>query len=481
MKLKLKTVALLTGMALPSLAIAQKKAPNVLIIYADDLGYGDIGAYGATQLKTPNIDRLADHGVLLKNAYAPSSTCSQSRYGLLTGRYWWHSQLHPSKGVVAPNGPNVLLEKGMTSLPQVFKDNGYHTAGFGKWHLGFGLGDRPGVRYDWNKPTIENGPLAAGFDYFYGIPANVLNEPNFYIENDNFVGRKKGDLFTLKGLKTVTPWSEEVLYKPDEVAENVTEKTVAFIKNAKKDKPLMLYYSSIIPHKPITPSKAFIGTSDCGIYGDFIHELDAHVGMLIKALKETGRLENTLIIFTSDNGAVVAKSERFAKQWHLEPMWDAYAKGHKSNGELREGKHAAYEGGDRIPFIVRWPAKLKTAKVSEGLFSLTDVYPSLCAMLDLKNPKTNGVDGIDQSDLLLSKNGKSKRAFMPSRTSNQIFTIRAGKWKMIEHDPNNKTRRKTENTDQLYNLETDPSEENNLFDQYPKEVKKLKKQLKSVK
>jgi arylsulfatase A len=364
----------------------EQKRPNVLIIFADDLGYGDIGCYGATKLKTPNIDRIANEGVRFMNAYAPSSTCSQSRYGLMTGRYWWHSPLHPPKGVVAPAGPNVLIEKGVTPMPQVFKNNGYQTAVFGKWHLGFGTGNCPKDRYDWNQPEIKNGPLDVGFDYFFGIVANVNNEPSVYVENRNFVGRKKGDKFIIKGNKA-TPWSPDVVYKADEVAGRVTNKTVEYIKKAKADKPILLYYSSIIPHKPITPAKEFIGSSECGVYGDFIQELDAHVGMLLDALEETGRLDNTVIIFTSDNGAVVAKSKRFAKQWHLEPMWETYVAGHRSNGILREGKHAVYEGGDRIPFIIRWPGKVPAEKMSDGLFSLTDVFPSLCGLLDMAYPK----------------------------------------------------------------------------------------------
>ena len=221
-------------------------------------------------------------------------------------------------------------------MPEVFKNNGYQTAGFGKWHLGFGTGSFHKDRYDWNQEEIKYGPLDVGFDYYFGIVANVTNEPSVYFENRNFVGRNKGDKFTING-KEVTPWSPDVVYKEDEVAGQVTSKTVEYIKTAKTDKPLLLYYSSIIPHKPITPAKEFIGSSECGIYGDFIQELDAQVGMLIDALEETGRLGNTLIIFTSDNGAVVAKSEDFANKWHLEPMWEANVAGHKSNGILREG------------------------------------------------------------------------------------------------------------------------------------------------
>ncbi len=453
--------------------------PDVLVIFADDLGYGDLGCYGATKLATPNIDQLAEEGIRFTNAYVPSSTCSQSRYALMSGRYWWHSSLHPPGGVVAPAGPNILLEEGVTAMPEVFREKGYETAVFGKWHLGFGAGTSHRDRYDWNQPEIVNGPLDVGFNHFFGIVANVNNEPSLYIENRNFVGRNEGDLFTIAGNK-VTPWSPDVLYEPDEVAGEVTRKTVEYIQNAEEDTPLFLYYASIIPHKPITPAAEFIGSSGCGLYGDFIQELDAEVGMLIDALEESGRLNNTLILFASDNGAVITTSEADGVKWGNEPQWEAYAAGHLSNGILRAGKHSVYEGGNRVPFIAWWPGEVPANQTSDELFSLTDVFPSLCGMLDMPYPEGNGSDGIDQHQLLLTEGAKSEREFMPSETSSAIFSIRYDKWKMVEHDPENPTGRVGENTDQLFNLDLDPSEQNNLFNEFPSEVAHMKNLLESV-
>jgi arylsulfatase A len=210
-----KLTVLLSLTVLCEMTYAQNSNPNVLIIFSDDLGYGDLGCYGATKLETPNIDRFADEGIRFINAYVLSSTCSQSRYGLMTGRYWWHSPLHPPKGVVAPAGPNVLIEEGVTPMPKVFGNKGYETAVFGKWHLGFGSGTTGSGRYDWNQKEIKNGPLDVGFDYYFGIVANVNNEPSLYVENRDFVGRNAGDKFIIKGNKT-KPWSTEVIYKPDE-------------------------------------------------------------------------------------------------------------------------------------------------------------------------------------------------------------------------------------------------------------------------
>lgn len=465
--------------AVVSFADGTSRAPNVLIIFADDLGYGDLGCYGATRVNTPNIDRIAQNGMRFTNAYTPSSTCSQSRISLMTGRYWWRSKLHPPRGVVHPDGPNVLLEEGIMPLPKFFQKNGYQTAAFGKWHLGVGYGDFPSERYDWNRPKIEGGPLESGFDYFYGLAANVENEPSFYIENDAFAGRGPHDQITVDG-KKVTPWSPEVLYKPDEVAGDMTRKAVECIESAETGKPLFLYFASTVPHKPIAPAKAFVGSSQCGIYGDFVQELDWQVGELVGALRDTGRLENTLIVFASDNGAVVAKSESFARKWHLEPMWETYAAGHRSNGELRDGKHAVYEGGSRIPFIVSWPGRIPAAKQNGGLFCLTDLFATFADLLNDPVPES-AVDSVDFWPVWVGERNSSPRETVPARTSNAIFSIRQGKWKMIEHDPNNPTPRKAENSDQLYNLENDPGELHNVFSQYPEVVERLKKQLGKVK
>lgn len=472
-KLIIGILAILSGVAYAD------TRPNVLIVFADDLGYGDVGCYGATKLKTPQIDRIAEQGLRFTNAYTPSSTCSQSRVALLTGRYWWRSSLHPTKGVIGPASPNALLEKGVTSLPKFFQQNGYRTAAFGKWHVGVGYGESPTDRYDWNRPTIEGGPLEAGFDYFFGLAANVLNEPAFYIENDRFVGRGPNDQITIKG-KKVTPWTPEVLYKDDEVGEDTARKAVEYIESAPTDKPLFLYFASTVPHKPITPAKQFIGSSDCGLYGDFVQELDWQVGELIGALRKTGRLDNTLIVFTSDNGAVVAKDEKFAKKWHLEPMWETYDAGHLSNAELRDGKHAVYDGGSRIPFIVSWQKQIPAGKTNEDLFCLTDLFATFADLFETSAPESAS-DSLSFWDVWTGQSKASPRSIVPARTSNSIFSIRLGKWKYIEHDPQNPTKRVSENSDQLYDLENDPAEQHDVFAQHPEVVARLKKELARVK
>lgn len=458
----------------------EQALPNVLLIFADDLGYGDIGCYGATKIKTPHIDSLAKEGMRFTNAYVTSSTCSQSRYSLMTGRYWWRCELHPPRGVVAPSGPSVLLEKGVKTLPQLFKESGYQTAAFGKWHLGVGRGTSPQDRYDWNRPEIEGGPLDVGFDYFWGIAANVFNAPQFYIENETFVGRKPGDRIVVESHKKVTPWSPDVIYKYDEVAGDITRNAVEHILNAPNDKPLFTYFATVIPHKPITPAKAFIDSSEAGIYGDFIQELDAQVGRLIDALRKTDRLENTLIVFVSDNGAVIAESESAAKRFSAEPMWEAHLAGHRANGVLRGGKHSVYEGGSRVPLIVRWPGRIAANQQRKNLASVTDLIATFAELLGEPVPES-AVDSFSLYPQLMGHSEASPRDFVAAKTSQAIFSIRVGKWKLVEHDPQNPTGRKSENVDQLFDLENDPAEENNVYGVYPEVAARLKKQLAKVK
>lgn len=480
----MRLLVILYSLLLASLLQAVEK-PNILIIFTDDLGYGDLGCYGATQLETPHIDGLAENGLRLTNAYAPSSVCSPSRFSLLTGRYWWRSQLHPENGVMAPDGPNALMEEGVEPLPAFLQEQGYRTAAFGKWHLGFGDGDNPAARYDWSQPEIKNGPLESGFEHFFGIAANVENHPMLYIENHSFYGRGPDDPVVVEPLEEtpwksrVIPWSEAAYYKEDEVAGQINRKAVEYILNAPSDKPLFVYYATTLPHKPVTPAKEFIGTSNAGVYGDFVHELDTYVGDLIGALRATDRLENTLILFSSDNGAVVAQDQQFAERWNLLPMWETYAAGHRSNGVLREGKHSVYEGGNRIPFIVYWPGKVPANSENADLFLLTDVYATLAAVVD-QPPPGSALDSLNFLAGWLGHSPEKIRHSAASRTHDGLYSLRAGKWKLVERNPESPTRRHRDNVYQLYDIEADPGEQNNLYAQYPEIADKMLKELVAI-
>ncbi|MDP3073037.1 MAG: arylsulfatase [Opitutaceae bacterium] len=446
--------------------------PNVVLILADDLGYGDVGSYGATKLKTPNIDRLAREGRRFTSAYTPGSVCSPSRYGLMAGRYVWREPRHHPTGVHAPGGP-LLFDRDRLTLATLFQKNGYTTAALGKWHLGFGGGDKPSGRYDWSQEEIKPGPLEVGFDTFYGMAANVGNQPRIYIENRRFVGRQPGDAVKMIGRADIEPWSPAAYYKEDRVAGDIAKKAVEFIERAKA-KPFFLYVATNVPHNDITPAAEFAGKSACGPYGDFVQELDAHVGLILDALQRTGLVENTLVLFTSDNGGVVADNERLAAQWQAKQA------GHTICGPFRGRKHSIYEGGFRVPFIVRWPGQVPAGTSSDTLLGLTDVLATCAALLGEKLPVGAGEDSFNALPAWKGEPAARVREAVILDSSDGVFAIRAGPWKLIERNaaPRETAKARTakmdaENQDQLFNLADDPAETKNLWSAQPGIVKRL--------
>ena len=445
--------------------------PNVVLILADDLGYGDVGCYGATKIKTPNIDRLAREGRIFMNAYTPGSVCSPTRYGVMAGRYFWREPRHHPTGVHAPGGP-LLFDLDRLTLAKLFQKNGYATGAVGKWHLGFGLDDKPSWRYDWSQEEIKPGPLEVGFDWFYGMAANVGNAPHIYIENHRFVGRKPGDKVEMVGRSDIKPWSPDAEYKEDRVAGEIAQKAVEFIERS-KDKPFFLYYATNIAHNNITPAAEYVGKSACGPYGDFVQELDAHVGWIMDALQKSGVLDNTLIVFTSDNGGVVAENERLLAQWQAKQA------GHDICGSLRGRKHSIYEGGFRVPFIVRWPGQVKAGSRSNSVLCLTDLLATFAAVLGEKLPEKAGEDSFDALPAWTVEPNVRVRETVVLDSASGVFAIREGDWKLIqktELPAEPKTKKSiadVENQNQLYNLATDPGESKNLWAEQPEVVKRL--------
>jgi len=310
------------------------KPPNVVFIFADDLGYGDLSCYGATKVQTPNIDRLAKEGRMFTDAHSASAVCTPSRYALLTGEYPFRG--NNGKGVWGPcsHTQPLLIDTTKLTLGKLFKNKGYSTAAIGKWHLGFGTG-----KTDWNKP-LSPGPQELGFDYFFGVPKVNSGFPYVYVENDRIVGWDPKDPLVYGGTPvSPTPtFSEEAghktpnnfsgaleahkMYDDENTATLLTEKAVGWIKE-NKEKPFFLYFPTTNIHHPYTPNPRFKGTSQCGLYGDFIHEFDWMVGELMKSLEENNLIENTLIIVTSDNGGMLNTAS--------ELTWEA---GHAMNGDL---------------------------------------------------------------------------------------------------------------------------------------------------
>ncbi|WP_010134448.1 sulfatase family protein [Ochrovirga pacifica] len=462
--------------------------PNVVIIYLDDLGYGDLSSYGATALQTPNIDKLANGGVKFTNAYASSATCTPSRYALLTGVYPWRNE----NAKILPGTAPLLITTEQQTLPKMFKAQGYDTGIVGKWHLGLGTG-----HVNWNE-HISPGPNEVGFDSAYIMAATQDRVPTVYIENgtvvgldpndpievdykNNFDGQPTGkdnpELTRMKwhhghnntivnGIPRIgyMKGGEKAKWKDEDMADHFLAKAKAYVKEHKQN-PFFLYYAMQQPHVPRTPHPRFVGKSGLGPRGDVILEADWVVGEFVKTLEEEGLLENTLIVFSSDNGPVLNDGYND----------DAVEKlgNHKPAGALRGGKYSLFEAGTRVPFITYWKGHIQP-KVSDALVCQMDL---LSSMANLVGGTVEGTDSKDVLDVLLGKSNEGRESLIIEATSRTA--LRKGDWIMIPayKGPavNEKVNIELGNAKeiQLYNLKEDLSQTKNVAEDKPALVKEL--------
>lgn len=448
--------------------------PNIIVILADDFGWGSLGCYGAPKaLETPNLDRLASEGRRFTNAYAPGSVCSPTRYGLMTGRYYWRTEVKHGK-VLSGNAP-LHIETDRMTLASLCKSQGYRTAAFGKWHLGM---TTERIR-DWNQP-LKPGPLQIGFDHFFGMAANLGNGPHSFINDEEVTGHIAGEPIIAQGAKAGNTTSGvEKQWEPDRVMETLTTNVAEWIA-ANHDRPFFIYYAPNAVHEPITPNPKFAG-SPFGKYGDFVHELDWSVGQILALLDELKLADNTLVIFTSDNGGVVNPGNKNAS--------GAVEAGLAINGPLRGGKHSEWEGGFREPFLVRWPGKVPAGTVSDQVICLTDVLATLASVLDVELPKGNAEDSFDVLSVFTGEVSKaSPRDHVILQSANAVYDIRMGDWKLVERadapefesvrNPRKAAqavRQKQSAPDELFNLRKDPYETRDVAGQRPDLVADMKK------
>ncbi len=477
--------------------------PNIVLIYTDDVGYGDVGCYGATTIATPNIDNLASAGVRFTNAHATSATCTPSRFSLLTGRYAWRKQ---GTGV-APGNASLIIPVDKGTLPRLLQKAGYTTGVVGKWHLGLGGEQGP----DWNG-DIKPGPLEIGFNYSFIIPATGDRVPCVYVENHRVVnldpsdpilvsykepvnpsdptGKKNPELLKMQpshghdqtivnGVSRIGYMSggKSALWKDEDMADVITRKAVEFI-GQNKSKPFFLYFSTHDIHVPRIPHPRFEGKSGMGPRGDAIIQLDWSVGQVIDAIKKNNLLDNTLIIFTSDNGPVIDDGY---KDLAVEKLGN-----HKASGPLRGGKYSAFEAGTRVPFIVSWKGNVAEGKVSDALISQVDLYASLAALTKQSVSTGDAPDSENFIKTILYKSGKS-RAWVIEQSVTSTLSLITNDWKYIEPSGGAKMIKET-NTElgndshpQLYNLKEDLGEQNNRATEFPEKVKELEGLLKYVK
>ncbi len=445
-------------------ALAQAPAPpNIIYVLADDLGWGDLGCYNPQSgIATPNANRLASQGVRFTDMHSPSAVCTPTRYGIMTGRYCWRTPL--KNGVLWGYSPH-LIERGRLAVPAMLKQRGYYTAGVGKWHLGFGTAEK----VDYSKP-LRPGPVDDGFDYYFGIPASLDMEPYLYFENDR----------ALEQPTTRTPGQDSprgVFWRPgpiapgmklEEVLPTLTRKAVSIIRErARGPRPLFLYFPMTGPHTPWLPVPPFRGRSKAGDYGDFVAQVDDALGQVLRAVEESGSANNTLFVFTSDNGA------------HWKPEDKAHF-AHRANGPWRGQKSDAYEAGHRIPFLARWPGRIQPGTTSTELGCLIDLMGTAAELVDFPLPGNAGEDSYSLLPALLGGGGKPIREALVLHTGGGMFVVRQGPWKLNLGrgsggftQPARIQPKAGEPDGELYNLASDPAETKNVYVQNPEVVARL--------
>ncbi|MGY8949622.1 MAG: sulfatase family protein [Flavobacteriales bacterium] len=465
--------------------------PNIIVIYTDDLGYGDVSAYNKGTLNTPNIDKLANGGIRFTNGYASSATCSPSRYALLTGTYPWRN---PRAKILT--GASLIIDTTEMTIPKILKTKGYHTGIVGKWHLGLGSG-----KIDYNS-NISPGPNQVGFDYSHIMADTQDRVPSVYIENGyvvnldpndpievNFFHQKENNDYGLPtGLKnpelTTMKWEhghngsivngvprigymrggEKAKWSDIDMADHFLGKAQDYIKE-NKDNPFFLYYALQQPHVPRTPHPRFEGKSGMGPRGDVIFEADWCVGEFYKTLKAEGILDNTLIIFSSDNGPVL--NDGYYDD-AVEKLGD-----HTPSGGLRGGKYSLFEAGAKVPFIAYWKGKIKS-NVSNEIISQIDLFNSISSIVgsDYKSK-----DGIDFSNLILNNEGNGRDELILEASSRTAY--RNGDWAMIPPydgdviSKNVNIELGNSKDFKLYNLKDDPSQKNDLAKKEPEKLKEM--------
>lgn len=451
--------------------------PNILVILADDVGWGDAGCYGATQVKTPHIDRLAREGQRFINGHASAAVCTPTRYSMLTGQYSWRqSGAGLNKGVSNGDSP-LLIPTTMTTAPALLKQAGYRTALIGKWHLGFG-----DAAPDYNK-ELRPGPLEVGFHEFFGIPATNDRLPTVFVRDYKVQGLDPADPIRLSYDKSqaesqgLTAWAagrsrigwgkggKAAWWKDTEISDTLTRECVQFIERS-KDQRFFLLYTPHNVHAPAIPGPRFAGSSGLSPRADMLQELDASIGELLQTLDRLSLAKDTLIIYSSDNGAYVNDE-----------------KGHKPTGPYRGKKSQLWEGGHRVPFIVRWPARIQPG-VSQDIASTIDVPATLCAAAGVTVPKDALPDSFNLLPAMLGEKAAPKRDHLILMSGNGDLAIRDARWKYIPDlavaDGWYGGKKKNANAPAragLFDLSKDPGEGQNLIKDHPAEAKRLAEQL----
>jgi arylsulfatase A-like enzyme len=476
--------ALICGFITPALAArgAEPARPNIIVILADDIGYGDLGCYGAKRVQTPNVDRLARGGLRFTDGHSAAATCTPSRYSLLTGEYAWRK-----KGTnVLPGDASLIITPGRTTVASLLKQAGYRTGAVGKWHLGLGAG-----KLDWNA-EISPGPLEIGFDQAFIIPATGDRVPCVYVENHRVAGHNPADPIRVSYKEKVgdEPTGKEhpellkvhpsrghdqtivhgisrigtmaggkaARWRDEDMADVLTRKAVAFIEQSKAQ-PFFLYFATHDIHVPRVPHPRFVGKTEMGPRGDAIVQFDWCVGEILATLDRLKLADDTLIILSSDNGPVIDDGYRDNAVERLGA--------HLAAGRWRGGKYTTFEGGTRLPFLVRWPQRVRPGQ-SDALVCQVDLLASFAALTGQKLDEAAGPDSIDVLPALLGEAPTGRASLVENGNG-----LRIGIWKFIQGAGQGKMKAGAPAVVQLYNLADDPSETTNLAARQPERVAEM--------
>jgi arylsulfatase A len=456
--------------------------PNIVLILADDFGVGDIQAhYPNNKIATPHLDRLVREGTSFTDAHSPSAVCSPTRYGLLTGRYAWRTRMQ--EWVIAAYEP-PLITADRPTLPSMLQQQGYHTACIGKWHLGWEwAGPQPSrmtaipngqknLKWDFTRPA-RGGPIDRGFDHFFGV--DLPNLPPFtFIEGDRVdplpTSTYKYDPsegVVMPRHSAGSPMAPD--WKFDQILPELTRRAVQHVHaRAKQDEPFFLYFSMTSPHEPVVPSKNFKGKSGISPIADFVMETDWSAGQVIQAVNDAGIAGNTIVIFTADNG-----------HSHY-TGWETLVKvGHMPSGPYRGHKGDVWEGGHRVPLVIRWPDRIAANGSRDQMICLTDVYATCAELLGVELPKDGAEDSISFLAAALGKSSTARRTTVVNHSNHGEFAYRDGSWKLVfkMSGRNKEASRGKPTIAELYNLESDIAEANDLAKQQPKIVARMTAQL----
>ena len=507
----MKRLSLLSALAALAVSLAPAaEKPNVVIIYGDDVGWGDLGCYGAKLIPTPHLDKLASAGLRFTDGHCSAATCTPSRFSMLTGIHGFRHGVR----ILAPNAP-MKIKPDMFTLPQLFKKAGYETAVIGKWHLGIGDGKTP---VDWNG-EVGPGPLDIGFDYMFLLPSTNDRVPCVYVENRHVVGldpkdplyvgskpeqvnctiypdgKKNPEAMTyyrsshghnnsvINGIGRIGKQfgGKSALWDDETMADEFAKQARKYIAARKKDQPFFLYWAAADIHVPRAPHPRFKGKSKLTYRGDAMVQLDWCAGEIMAALEEAGLADNTIVIFSSDNGPVY--DDGYEDGTTVKTSTKEVDRGHDGSGPYRGGKYQIYEGGTRVPFIVRWPAKIKPG-TSDAMMNQIDFMASFAELLGMELADDQGIDSRSALDAMLGKSDQGREYMIEEARG---LALRKGPWKYIPGksvkvwDSGAKGKKTKQPKTELYNLDSDPGEQKNLIDEHPKVAEEMAALLEKLK